>query len=349
MQVVEKFSFIYTLTQSRDKNTQQLAKKVSVDIQKCPDKPDSESCHELVPSSLSDSVTLSSILGFPNFAAGNGAGIVLLDEPVTNYSLDLPEQPELSVEENSSKGFIFKHLGKIVFALSSSYLVFVTWWLTEHSYYGKIFPFSALRSIINTSEQQISAADLEFIDYMEQSLANIEHKQETELNNAATQPENSEVVYIPVYNLTNINSDSKTDGPHTTIPLNSSASNSSLPIPIIPPPPPIEIPTSTSSSSSIGTNKNSTAISPSVTPSSPVNTNTSSNSTPSPTKDSTLIGIVELGNKSAALFKVNGVTKRIWVGEKVDNKGWILDSVANQKAKIVHQGTTRYLSVGEKF
>ena len=34
IQVIEKFSFIYTLTHSRDKNTQSLEKKVSVDVQK---------------------------------------------------------------------------------------------------------------------------------------------------------------------------------------------------------------------------------------------------------------------------------------------------------------------------
>ena len=348
MQVIEKFSFIYTLTHSRDKNTQQLAKKVSVDIQKCPNKARDKPCHELVPSSESDSVTLSSILGFPTFTAGNEASLSLADEPIYNDSLYLSEHLELSAEENPSRWFIFRHLGKILFAVSSGYFVFVTWWLTCHNYYGKLFPFSALRAIINISEEQISAADLEFIDYMERSLASIELQQETESSNADDRAENSEVVYVPVYNLNDADPVSKTNSSEITFPLNSSVSNS-LPIPVIPPPPPMEVPTKNFSSSSMNADKNTTAISPSTAPSSPAKTNTSSNSTPSPAIDSTLLGIVELGDKSAALVKVNGVTKRIWVGEKLDNNGWILDSVANQKAKIINQGTVRYISVGEKF
>ena len=349
LQVIEKFSFIYTLTHSRDKNTKQLEKKVSVDIQKFTDTPHNEPCHELVHSSSSDSVTLSSVLGLPNLAAVNGSGLCVLEEPAFDYSLDLPEQLELSAEENQSSKFIIRHLGKIVFALSSSYLIFVAWWLTGHNYYGKFFPFSALRPLLNISEQQISAADLEFIDYMERSLASIEHKQETELSNLAAKEENSEVVYVPVYNLTNGTSASKNQYSHTTFPLNSSANNSSLPLPVIPPPPPIKVSTSTLSPSATSTSQSSTAQVPSTSPSSTVNPNRSSHTIQSPTKNYTLIGIVELGKRSAALFKVEGVTKRIWVGEKLDNKGWILDSVANQKAKITRQGEIRFLSVGEKF
>ena len=344
IQVIEKFSFIYTLTHSRDKNTQQLEKKVSVDIQKGTNKPDREPCHELVHSSSSDSVTFSSILGFPNLAATNGSGLGLLDEPVTNYFLDLPEQLELSTEEKQSNSFILRHLGKIVFALSSCYFISIACWLAGHNYYGKLFPFSVLRTVLNTSEEQISAADLEFIDYMERALASIEGKQETELERVDAQSENSDAVYIPVYNLTNIDSPSPTHNSQTTFPFNSSANNSSFPIPLVPPPPPIKLPTSTFTAPSTKT-----TTSPSVTPPSTINKKQSLNANPSPTKNYTLIGIVELGKRSAALFKIDGVTKRIWVGEQLDHKGWILDSVTNQKAKMIRQGTIRYLSVGEKF
>ena len=348
IQVIEKFSFIYTLTHSRDKNTHSLEKKVSVDVQKCRDKPDRDPCHEIIHSS-SDSVTLSSILGFPNLAATNSLGLSLLDESSVPYFLDLPEQPELSAGDNRSGDFILRHLGKIVFVLSSGYFIFVACWLVGHNYYGKLFPFSALRTVFNISEQQISAADLEFIDYMERSLASIESRQAAEVNHVATS-ENSAPVYIPVYNLTNINSASPTHNPQATFPFNSSANNSSLPIPLIPPPPPIKLPPSTFTSPSINTTPSTnTTTSRSAAPPFTTNTKPSPSSNTSPTKDYTLIGIVELGKRSAALFKVDGATKRIWVGEKLDHKGWILDSVTNQKAKMVRQGTIRYLSVGEKF
>lgn len=343
LQVIEKFSFIYTLTYSKDKKAKQIGKNLSVDIQQLTDTPQKESCDRLVHSSSSDSVTLSSILGLPNLTAVNGSGLCLLDKLDSDYSLDFSEQIKLSEEERKNDSFISKHLGKIVFALSSSYLIGVVWWLTGHSYYGKLFPFSTLRTLLNMSEQQISAADLQFIDYLKRSLENIEHQKATQLSDSATKAENSDVVYIPVYNLNNNNSVSPTNSFPSTFPLNSSI-NSPLPIPVVPPPPPVQSPTSTLPASPM-MNSSSTAVKPS----SPTNTKKSSSASTSSLKDYTLIGIVELGKRSAALFKVDGLTKRIWVGEELNNKGWILDSVVNQKAKITRQGETRYLSVGEKF
>ena len=343
LQVIEKFSFIYTLTYSKDKKAKQIGKNLSVDIQQLTDTPQKESCDRLVHSSSSDSVTLSSILGLPNLTAVNGSGLCLLDKLDSDYSLDFSEQIKLSEEERKNDSFISKHLGKIVFALSSSYLIGVVWWLTGHSYYGKLFPFSTLRTLLNMSEQQISAADLQFIDYLKRSLENIERQKSTQLSDSATKAENSDVVYIPVYNLNNNNSVSATNIFPSTFPPNSSI-NSPLPIPVVPPPPPVQSPTSTLPASPM-MNSSSTAVKPS----SPTNTKKSSSASTSSLKDYTLIGIVELGKRSAALFKVDGLTKRIWVGEELNNKGWILDSVVNQKAKITRQGETRYLSVGEKF
>ena len=342
LQVIEKFSFIYTLTYSKDKQAKQISENLSVDIQELTDIPQKESCDRLVHSSSSDSVTLSSILGLPNLTTVNGSGLCLLDELDSDYSLDFSKQIKLSEEESKNDSFINKHLGKIIFALSSSYLIFVVWWLTGHNYYGKLFPFSTLRTLLNMSEQQISATDLQFIDYMKRSLDNIERQKATQLSDSATKAENSDVVYIPVYNLNNQNSVSPTNTFSSTLPLNSSINNSPLPIPVIPPPP--QLPASTFSASPLMNSSSTEAKSPSA-----ANINKSSSATTSSLKDYTLIGIVELGKRSAALFKVNGLTKRIWVGEELNNKGWILDSVVNQKAKITRQGETRYLSVGEKF
>ena len=116
IQVIGKFSFIYTLTRSGYKKTQQLAQQVSVDVQEFTDSTNDESCHEIVHSSSSESVTLSSVLGFPNLALINGLGLSSLDELTADYAFDLSEQLELPAEVTQSDGFIFRHLGKIVFA-----------------------------------------------------------------------------------------------------------------------------------------------------------------------------------------------------------------------------------------
>ena len=233
--------------------------------------------------------------------------------------------------------------------LSSSYLICVAWWLAGHSYYGKIFPFSVLKTVLNISGQEILASDLQFIDYMERSLDSIYSQESTKLNYSGNKQDNSEVVYVPVYSLTKTTSPLPMNHSHGKFPFDSAINNSSLPIPVIPPPPPIKSPRSAFSPSSQSNNKSKKVSLPASLPSSAINKHISTQSNVSTLRNYTLLGILELGKRSAALFKVNGVTKRIWVGEKLNNEGWILDSVTNQKAKITRQGEIRSLSVGEKF
>ena len=352
IQVIEKFSFIYTLTRSSDRDTNQLTKQVSVEVQECTDNSHDEPCHKIVHSSSLESVTLSSVLGFPNLALTNGASLNALEGLVSNYSLDLAEPLELSAEDRQNKKFIVRHLGKIVFALSSSYLIFVGWWLAGHHYYGRLFPFSALRAVINISGQEIAASDLQFIDYMERSLANIEGNQAIGISNSPNQQGNEEVVYVPVYNLTQTNSSSSINSSPLTFPFHSSANNVPLPIPMIPPPPPIKSPQAALKPAPIISRQLPQAkptLPSSLPPSARTKVSSHSHLPPSTIKDYTLLGVLELGKRSAALFKVDGVTKRIWVGEALDYQDWILDSVTNQKAKLTRQGETRSLSVGEKF
>jgi Tfp pilus assembly protein PilP len=63
----------------------------------------------------------------------------------------------------------------------------------------------------------------------------------------------------------------------------------------------------------------------------------------------TLVGILESGDRSSALFTENGLTQRIQVGERVGSSHWILTAIENQKAILSDQGKTRYLEVGQKF
>lgn len=63
----------------------------------------------------------------------------------------------------------------------------------------------------------------------------------------------------------------------------------------------------------------------------------------------TLVGILELGDRSAALFEVNGVARRIYVGESIAGSGWTLVEVANQEAIIRRNGDVRTIFVGQQF
>ncbi|MBE9141927.1 hypothetical protein [Planktothrix mougeotii] len=70
---------------------------------------------------------------------------------------------------------------------------------------------------------------------------------------------------------------------------------------------------------------------------------------PAPATTHTLVGILELGDRSAALFEINGVARRIYVGETVGASGWSLVEVANQEAVIRRNGEVRTLFVGQQF
>lgn len=68
-----------------------------------------------------------------------------------------------------------------------------------------------------------------------------------------------------------------------------------------------------------------------------------------PTAQHTLVGLLESGDRSAALFDIDGSTQRFYVGEGIGASGWILVSVANQEAMIRRNGEVRSVYVGQKF
>jgi len=63
----------------------------------------------------------------------------------------------------------------------------------------------------------------------------------------------------------------------------------------------------------------------------------------------TLVGVLEQGDRSAAMFSVSGVTRYIFVGEAIGDSGWTLVSVANQEAVIRRNGEVRSVYAGQSF
>jgi len=70
---------------------------------------------------------------------------------------------------------------------------------------------------------------------------------------------------------------------------------------------------------------------------------------PAPVIAHTLVGILELGDRSAALFEINGVARRIYVGETIGASGWSLVEVVNQEAVIRRNGEVKTIFVGQQF
>jgi hypothetical protein len=62
-----------------------------------------------------------------------------------------------------------------------------------------------------------------------------------------------------------------------------------------------------------------------------------------------LIGVLELGDRSAALFEIDGAPQRIQIGESIGGSGWTLVSIKNQEAIVRRNGEVRSIYVGQKF
>lgn len=69
----------------------------------------------------------------------------------------------------------------------------------------------------------------------------------------------------------------------------------------------------------------------------------------SATPSHVLEGILELGTKSAALFKIEGATRRFAVGESIGSSGWTLVDVSNGEAIIRRNGEVRSIYTGQKL
>lgn len=63
----------------------------------------------------------------------------------------------------------------------------------------------------------------------------------------------------------------------------------------------------------------------------------------------TLMGILEAGDNSVALFSINGSTQRIRLGEAIGDSGWLLVSVNDKQAVMRRNGDVRAIYVGQKF
>jgi hypothetical protein len=63
----------------------------------------------------------------------------------------------------------------------------------------------------------------------------------------------------------------------------------------------------------------------------------------------TLVGVMEFGDRSAALVDINHVTRRISVGEMLTPGGWKLTKVAGQTAVLQRGGRLRSIYVGQMF
>ena len=62
-----------------------------------------------------------------------------------------------------------------------------------------------------------------------------------------------------------------------------------------------------------------------------------------------LLGVMDLGEKSAALFKIDGITRRIHKGENIGSSGWTLVDVSDNEIVVRRNGEVRSIQTGQKI
>jgi uncharacterized protein YjbI with pentapeptide repeats len=68
---------------------------------------------------------------------------------------------------------------------------------------------------------------------------------------------------------------------------------------------------------------------------------------PAATFQIVLIGIIDIGDISAALFDIDGITTRVNLGEPIGTSGWMLVSVKNDEVIVRRNGEVRSIYTGQ--
>lgn len=68
-----------------------------------------------------------------------------------------------------------------------------------------------------------------------------------------------------------------------------------------------------------------------------------------PVLKKTLVGVMELGDRSAALVEIAGVVQRFRIGESISASGWTLVEISKNQAVIRRNGEVRSIFIGQDF
>jgi hypothetical protein len=207
-------------------------------------------------------------------------------------------------------------LDKIIFVIACAYLGLVVAWLISQKN-AAVAPKSA-----------ISPEDRQFIAYLQSSLQVLDRQSKTVTANKATPVSPSPSAAVP-------------PPPPTNLPANSPRVIERIYVPVYPQTPPTPAQQTPATPPKI-------AVAPP--PQNPPVVNPPQVALVIPTNDkikNTLVGVMELGDRSAALFDNQGITTRISTGEFIN--GWTLIGVQNQQVILSRNGKTKVVEVGQSF
>ncbi|MFM7280109.1 MAG: hypothetical protein ACKO1I_21275 [Microcystis aeruginosa] len=210
-------------------------------------------------------------------------------------------------------------LDKVIFVIACVYLGWVVAWLISQ----KNAPIS--------QNSTISQEDKKFIAYLQSSLAIIDRQAQTSspAPNPAAKNNPSPVVPVP-------------PAPPANLPVNNTPQIiERIYVPVYPQ-------TSETTAKLVPVTPSNTDISAPPLPAAPQGNRPVAAVIPTNNQvKNTLVGVMDLGDRSTALFDNKGITTRISPGEFVN--GWTLVEVGNQQVILSRNGQTKVLEVGQSF
>jgi hypothetical protein len=210
-------------------------------------------------------------------------------------------------------------LDKLIFVIACVYLGWVVAWLISQ----KNAPIS--------QNGTISQEDQKFIAYLQSSLAIIDRQGQTSSPdpNPAAKNNPSPVVPVP-------------PAPPANLPVNNTPQIiERIYVPVYP-----QTPETTAKLVPV-TPSNTDISAPPLPAASQVNRPVAAVIPTNNQVKNTLVGVMDLGDRSTALFDNKGITTRISPGEFIN--GWTLVEVGNQQVILSRNGQTKVLEVGQSF
>ena len=239
--------------------------------------------------------------------------VILLESKLQHRSRSETNMPA-GYEENPRMP-----LDKVIFVIACIYLGWVVAWLISQ----KNAPIS--------QNGTISQEDKKFIAYLQSSLAIIDRQSQTSSPDPNPAAKNNPSPVVPVL-----------PAPPANLPVNNTPQIiERIYVPVYP-----QTPETTAKL--VPVTPSNTDISAPPLPAAPqVNRPVAAVIPTNNQVKNTLVGVMDLGDRSTALFDNKGITTRISPGEFVN--GWTLVEVGNQQVILSRNGQTKVLEVGQSF
>lgn len=275
------------------------------------------------------------------------------DESVTVPNLGESYRPN---HEPDQLPLWIRHLDKIVFSSSCSLFFGILFFLQKQEQLTE-FQLTQLSDQIAFSQQQNSQdknqpinTDPQFLTYMERAFVEI-NREKKQAQQQETQAIPSQQPAQPDQSTTVASSLPAMPPPPPATPQPAPTTTTQTPTKT-PPSPPASNFTKANSSGQSKNSKKSPPPSPSTKkPTKASSSSSEANATPekkSQLPGYTLVGLLELGEHSAALLEMNDTTQRVMLGETIPGSNWKLVSIANQKATFEKNSQQKSMSVGQK-